>query len=89
VRKHNTEEITVVILKIREAVFKNDLNNILVSGFIERYKGVHIMFKQDSIIPGLYVVEGAQISSGSVIKWFKDQFIRRSLEEEAEKMDFP
>ena len=39
--------IVVVLLKIREVVFKNDLNNIPVSGFIDRYMGVHIMFKQE------------------------------------------
>jgi ribulose kinase len=47
-------------------------------------KGIFGAFP-DSIIPGLYVVEGAQISSGSVLKWFKDQFISRSYEDEANK----
>ncbi len=37
----------------------------------------------DAVMPGLYVVEGAQISTGSVLKWFKNGFIGRELEEEA------
>jgi hypothetical protein len=37
----------VVLLKIREVVFKNGLNNISASGFIDRYRGVHTMFKQE------------------------------------------
>lgn len=28
----------------------------------------------DGVIPGLYVVEGGQISTGSVVRWFKDNF---------------
>ena len=39
----------------------------------------------DCVMPGLYVVEGAQISSGSVLKWFRDGFINRAHEEEAQK----
>lgn len=39
----------------------------------------------DCVMPGLWVVEGAQISSGSVLKWFKDNFISRELEQEAER----
>jgi len=37
-------------------------------------KGVFGAFP-DAAMPGLYVVEGAQISTGSVLKWFKDRFI--------------
>jgi len=37
----------------------------------------------DAVMPGLYVVEGAQISTGSVLKWFKNGFIGKELEEEA------
>jgi len=40
----------------------------------------------DSVMPGLYVVEGAQISSGSVLKWFKDQFISSKYEKQAREM---
>lgn len=47
-------------------------------------KGIFGAFP-DCIIPGLYVVEGAQISTGSVLKWFKDQFISRAYEDEAKK----
>jgi FGGY-family pentulose kinase len=39
----------------------------------------------DCIMPGLYVVEGAQISSGSVLKWFKDNFVSREHEEESRR----
>jgi len=34
----------VAILKLLELVFKNGLNNITASGFIDRYMCVHIMF---------------------------------------------
>jgi FGGY-family pentulose kinase len=30
----------------------------------------------DAIVPGQYTVEGGQVSTGSVMKWFKDQFAR-------------
>jgi len=39
--------IVVVLLKIREVVFKNGLNNIPASGFVDWYMGVHTMFKQE------------------------------------------
>ena len=39
--------IVVALLKIREVVFKNGLNNIPASGFIDWYMGVHTMFKQE------------------------------------------
>ncbi len=47
-------------------------------------KGIFGAFP-DAIMPGLWVVEGAQISSGSVLKWFKDNFISREYEEGAKK----
>jgi FGGY-family pentulose kinase len=47
-------------------------------------KGIFGAFP-DCIIPGLYVVEGAQISTGSVLKWFKDQFINRVHEDKAKQ----
>ncbi len=34
----------------------------------------------DAVIPGLYAFEGAQISTGSVLKWFKEQFICQKYE---------
>jgi ribulose kinase len=39
----------------------------------------------DCVMPGLYVVEGAQISSGSVLKWFRDGFINKTIEDTAKK----
>ncbi len=39
----------------------------------------------DAVMPGLYVVEGAQISTGSVLKWFKNGFTGKELEEEASR----
>jgi len=38
----------------------------------------------DCVIPGLNVLEGGQVSSGSIIKWFKDNF-SKSEEIEAQK----
>jgi FGGY-family pentulose kinase len=38
----------------------------------------------DAIIPGQYTVEGGQVSTGSVMKWFKDQFAR-DVREQAER----
>lgn len=43
----------------------------------------------DCVMPGLYVVEGAQISSGSVLKWFRDGFVSREHEEEARNRGLP
>jgi len=37
----------------------------------------------DAVMPGLWVVEGAQISTGSVLKWFKDSFICQAYADEA------
>ena len=34
----------------------------------------------DAVIPGLAVAEGAQISTGSILKWFKDHFVRSDYE---------
>ncbi len=48
-------------------------------------KGIFGAFP-DCVMPGLYVVEGAQISSGSVLKWFKDQFVSSKYEKKAEDM---
>jgi FGGY-family pentulose kinase len=38
----------------------------------------------DAVIPGQYTVEGGQVSTGSVLKWFKDSFCK-DLVPEAEK----
>ena len=37
----------VAILKLLEVVFKNGLNNVPASGFIDWYMDVHTMFKQE------------------------------------------
>jgi ribulokinase len=39
----------------------------------------------DAVIEGLFTVEGAQISTGSILKWFKEHFICGEYEREAEK----
>jgi ribulokinase len=37
----------------------------------------------DAIMPGFWVVEGAQISTGSILKWFKENFAGSRYEREA------
>jgi len=39
----------------------------------------------DAVIPGQYTVEGGQVSTGSVLKWFKDHFCRDETRAEAER----
>lgn len=39
----------------------------------------------DAVIPGQYTVEGGQVSTGSVLKWFKDQFLGDDTRAEAER----
>ena len=39
----------------------------------------------DAIVEGLFTVEGAQISTGSILKWFKEHFICREYERKAEE----
>jgi FGGY-family pentulose kinase len=39
----------------------------------------------DAVMPGLYLLEGSQISTGSILNWFKEGFISRKHEEEAER----
>ena len=39
----------------------------------------------DAVIPGQYTVEGGQVSTGSVLKWFKDHFFRDATLREAEE----
>ena len=39
------------------------------------------------MIPGQYTVEGGQVSTGSVLKWFKDHFFRDATLREAEERD--
>ena len=38
----------------------------------------------DAMVPGQYTVEGGQVSTGSIVAWFKNQFAKRA-NEEAEK----
>ena len=38
----------------------------------------------DCVIPGLYVMEGGQVSSGSIVKWFKDNFAEKEVNKAAE-----
>ncbi|HLZ57937.1 MAG TPA: FGGY family carbohydrate kinase [Ktedonosporobacter sp.] len=35
----------------------------------------------DAVVPGQYVVEGGQVSTGSVVKWFRDNFCGGLIEE--------
>jgi FGGY-family pentulose kinase len=51
-------------------------------------KGIFGAFP-DCVMPGLWVVEGAQISSGSVLKWFKDNFISAEHLQEAKRKGVP
>lgn len=37
----------------------------------------------DAVLPGQYTVEGGQVSTGSVVKWFKDNFCTREAAEAA------
>ncbi|MFZ0088180.1 MAG: FGGY-family carbohydrate kinase [Solirubrobacteraceae bacterium] len=39
----------------------------------------------DAVIPGQYTLEGGQVSTGSVLKWFKDNFCSDRVREEAER----
>jgi ribulokinase len=47
-------------------------------------KGIFGAFP-DGIMPGLFAIEGAQISTGSILKWFKDNFIKQTYIEKAKK----
>jgi FGGY-family pentulose kinase len=53
-----------------------------MSGF--HRKGIFGAFP-DSVVPGMWVVEGGQISTGSILKWFKEQFIGCTIVKEAER----
>jgi ribulose kinase len=39
----------------------------------------------DAVVPGQYTLEGGQVSTGSVLKWFKDHFFRDATLREAEE----
>lgn len=49
--------------------------------YIKGIFGIH----PDCVIPGLNVLEGGQVSSGSIIKWFKDHFTKSQELEAREK----
>lgn len=39
----------------------------------------------DAVVPRQYTVEGGQVSTGSVVKWFKDNFAKAAAEKAAER----
>jgi len=47
-------------------------------------KGIFGAFP-DAIMPDLFAIEGAQISTGSILKWFKDNFINQTYLEAAKR----
>ncbi|MEA3336273.1 MAG: FGGY family carbohydrate kinase [Chloroflexota bacterium] len=47
-------------------------------------KGIFGAFT-DAILPGQYTVEGGQVSTGSVVKWFKDNFCAKEVLQAAEQ----
>ncbi|HET7480269.1 MAG TPA: FGGY-family carbohydrate kinase [Rubrobacteraceae bacterium] len=43
----------------------------------------------DAVIPGQYTVEGGQVSTGSVVAWFKNQFAMKANQEAGERGEDP
>lgn len=39
----------------------------------------------DAILPDYYLVEGGQVSTGSILKWFKDHFVNSTLQQQAQQ----
>ena len=39
----------------------------------------------DAILPGYHLVEGGQVSTGSIIKWFKDNFVNSIIQQNAKQ----
>lgn len=37
----------------------------------------------EAVLPGTYLAEGGQVSTGSVLKWFKDHFVNSAIEQAA------
>ena len=37
----------------------------------------------DAVLPGYHLVEGGQVSTGSIIKWFKDNFVSNAIQQAA------
>jgi len=59
-------------------------SNVLISTSSKRFhaRGLFGTFP-DAIIDDTYVIEGGQTSTGSVLRWFKDNFINQKIENEA------
>ncbi|GAC1392966.1 MAG: FGGY-family carbohydrate kinase [Ktedonobacteraceae bacterium] len=55
------------------AIFGESAESLYGSGFFGSFT--------DAVVRGLYVVEGGQVSTGSIIKWFRDNFCSGLLEE--------
>ena len=55
------------------AIFGESAESLYGSGFFGSFT--------DAVIRGLYVVEGGQVSTGSIIKWFRDNFCSGLIEE--------
>ncbi len=55
------------------AIFGESAEAVYGSGFFGSFT--------DAVIRGLYVVEGGQVSTGSIIKWFRDNFCGALVEE--------
>lgn len=43
----------------------------------------------EAVMPGQFSVEGGQVSTGSVLKWFKDQFLTKIVEESEARGENP
>jgi FGGY-family pentulose kinase len=39
----------------------------------------------DAVLPGYHLIEGGQVSTGSILKWFKDNFVNSHIQREAER----
>lgn len=39
----------------------------------------------DAVLPGYHLVEGGQVSTGSILKWFKDNFVNSAIQQEAQQ----
>jgi len=55
------------------AIFGESAKSLYGSGFFGSFT--------DAVVRGLYVVEGGQVSTGSIVKWFRDNFCSGLVEE--------
>jgi FGGY-family pentulose kinase len=39
----------------------------------------------DAVLPGYHLVEGGQVSTGSIVKWFKDNFVNSAIQQAAKQ----